>query len=132
MAFNTASYWAFFAIVLLVSAGLRGRARLRIWFLTGASFYFYYAANGYLTLLIVCGTFFDCFAASRIEATTSDIVRKRWLVASITSNLAILGTFKYLNFFLLNGASALGPRASAPSFHLVLLLAGRSDTSSNE
>ena len=123
MAFNTAGFWAFFAIVLLVSAVLHGRNRLRILFLSAASFYFYYASNGYLTLLIVFATFFDFFAAKRIDASSLDSVRKRWMIASITSNLVILSVFKYSNLFLSTAANAihvLGVNISAPAVNLLL------------
>src|SRR5579871_3241725 len=123
MAFNTAGYWAFFAIVLLLAGALRSYPRIRVWFLTIASFYFYYVNNTYLTLLIVGGTFFDFVAAKKIEAATAQITRKRWMIASITSNLLILSTFKYLNLFLstaVAGLAALGMTVKAPNFHLML------------
>jgi len=123
MAFNTAGFWAFFAIVLLVSAILHGRNRLRILFLSAASFYFYYASNGYLTLLIVFATFFDFIAAKRIFASSDDAVRKRWMIASITSNLLILCVFKYSNLFLTSAAhavTALGINVAAPILNLLL------------
>lgn len=123
MAFNTAGYWAFFIVVLFVAAALRGRPRIRVWFLTAASFYFYYASNSYLTLLIVGGTFFDYIAASKISATESNAIRKRWLIASITSNLLILSTFKYLHLFLETGVhamNALGFQAHVPAINLIL------------
>ena len=111
----------FFAIVLLVSAILHGRNRLRILFLSAASFSFYYASNGYLTLLIVFATFFDFIAAKRIFASSDDAVRKRWMIASITSNLLILCVFKYSNLFLTSAAhavTALGINVAAPIFEL--------------
>ncbi|HEY2845942.1 MAG TPA: MBOAT family O-acyltransferase [Bryobacteraceae bacterium] len=123
MAFNTAGFWAFFAIVLLVSAILHGRNRLRVLFLSAASFYFYYASNGYLTLLIVFATFFDFIAAKRIFASSVDAVKKRWMIASITSNLLILCVFKYSNLFLSTAAHAvnvLGFHVSVPTIGLLL------------
>jgi alginate O-acetyltransferase complex protein AlgI len=123
MAFNTAEYWAFFVIVLFVSAALRGHPRARVWFLTAASFYFYYASNNYLTLLIIGGTFFDFMAASKIAASTSNVARKRWLIASITSNLLILSTFKYLHLFLstaVHAINAAGHAVQVPTINLLL------------
>jgi alginate O-acetyltransferase complex protein AlgI len=123
MAFNTAEFWAFFLVVLLVSAGLRPYVRLRVLFLTAASFYFYYASNGYLTLLIIFGTLFDFIAARQIGAAGSDLVRKRWLVASIASNLLILSMFKYLHLFLSTGVQILnvwGLRLHGPTINLLL------------
>ena len=123
MAFNSAGYWAFFAVVMALSAVLRPHPRTRVWFLTAASLYFYYASNGYLTLLIIFGTFFDFVAAKKIEESISQAVKKRWLIASITSNLLILGTFKYLSLFLTTGAqvlNAVGVHAHAPAINLLL------------
>ena len=123
MAFNTAEYWAFFAIVLLVSALLRGHTRVRVLFLTLASFYFYYASNGYVTLLIIGATFFDFMAAAKIAAATAPIVKKRWLIASITSNLLILSTFKYLHLFMstaVQAANVFGLNWHVPAVNLIL------------
>ena len=123
MAFNTPEYWTFFAVVLLVSGCLRPLVRFRIVFLSIASFYFYYANNGYLTLLIVFGTLFDYFAALRISSSESRLIRKRWLTASITSNLLILSIFKYAHLLLTtaaHGLNLLGVRVQEPTFTLLL------------
>ena len=123
MPFNTAEYWAFFVLVLLISAGLRPYVRARVLFLTVASFYFYYASNGYLTLLIIVGTLFDFIAARRIGVATDSLTRKRWLIASIASNLVILSTFKYLHLFLTTAAqmmSIFGLPMHAPAINLLL------------
>ena len=123
MAFNTASFWAFFVVVLTISASLRRYARLRIWFLTIASLYFYYASNSYLTLLIIGGTLFDFFAARKIQALSSNPARKRWLISSITLNLTILGLFKYSNLLLATidrGLLMAGFHSKLPLLHLPL------------
>jgi D-alanyl-lipoteichoic acid acyltransferase DltB (MBOAT superfamily) len=48
----------------------------------------------------------DFFVAQRIEDATEQRVKKRWLTFSITTQLLLLGTFKYLNFGI-EGAVAL-------------------------
>lgn len=99
MLFNSPEYLFFFVGAL--SAGwLTVRfPRLRIGLLLIASYAFYTLNNHWLILLIAGSTLIDYMAGQKIADAQTAHTRKRWLVTSITANLAILGYFKYFNFF---------------------------------
>ncbi|MBI5850291.1 MAG: MBOAT family protein [Planctomycetes bacterium] len=66
-------------------------------FLTLASFLFYaWSIPKYVPLMLL-STVIDWFVALRIDGARGPRARKRWLVASMVSNLALLGWFKYAN-----------------------------------
>ncbi|MCC6785060.1 MAG: MBOAT family protein [Planctomycetes bacterium] len=66
-------------------------------FLTLASYGFYaWSIPKYVPLMLV-STAIDWFVALRIEAAPDPRVRRRWLVVSMVTNLALLGWFKYAN-----------------------------------
>jgi alginate O-acetyltransferase complex protein AlgI len=87
--------------VLALPLGTDTKKRL----LSVASCFFYAAWDyRYLGLLLAISTI-DYVCAARLHAAAATSVRRRWLLLSLTSNLGILGYFKYCNFFLdsLNG-----------------------------
>lgn len=65
-----------------------------------ASYYFYGYWDWRFLSLLVYTTAIDHLCATRIHASSDDVVRKRWLVISIVSNLGVLAAFKYFNFFI--------------------------------
>ncbi len=73
---------------------LRGRQVL----LLGASYYFYSYWNTWYALILLTSTLIDYFAGRAIEDHPR--WRKPALIASLVSNLGILGFFKYTNFGL--------------------------------
>lgn len=99
MLFNSVEYLLFFCSVLALSWLTVGLPRVRIWILLLASYYFYVSNNHWLILLILASTQIDFVAGLAIAGTQNQVLRKRWLVASVVTNLGILGTFKYFNFF---------------------------------
>ena len=58
--------------------------------------------NPPFALLLFGTTALDFYLGGRIAAARGQHARKAWLVASVTSNLSMLGFFKYGNFFLEN------------------------------
>lgn len=101
MVFNSLTFLVFFAIVI----GLHS-LRLPDWIrksnLLIASYVFYAAWNPPLVVLLWISTVIDWFAARGIAASATLRRRRLWLVASLISNLGMLGFFKYGDFFLFN------------------------------
>src|SRR5437870_9411254 len=100
MLFNTPQYFVFLAIVLLAYYALERRAQ-NILLLTAS--YFFYGSWDYRFLsLLLLSTVIDYTAGLAIHsaAERGDRARMRLaLVLSVGSQLAILGFFKYFNFF---------------------------------
>ena len=89
---------AFLPIVLLGWWTLRGD-RQRLLFLTLASYVFYGWWDWRFVPLMIASTTVDYVAGARIAASTDALRRRRWLAASLSFNLLILGFFKYYGFF---------------------------------
>ena len=89
--------------------------------------YVFYGSWDWRFLSLLAGTTaFDFFVVQRIEAARlrgDAQLAKRWLQASLTSNLGVLGFFKYFGFFSHElGAllQRLGLEVSGPTLHVVL------------
>lgn len=120
MLFNTLEFALFFAIVYAVYASLRHRAQNV--FLLAASWFFYGAWSWKFLGLLILTTTID-FAAAIAISRAAPNRRRVWLLASLGTNLAVLGFFKYANFFVENAealvaAFGLEPRA----WHLNVVL----------
>jgi alginate O-acetyltransferase complex protein AlgI len=81
-------------------------------------FYGYYQLT-YLPLLITVAML-DFLVARQIHRNTNQNLRRRWLAASVISNLGILGFFKYWNFVAENAAAATGAEAVVHTYLLPL------------
>lgn len=71
------------------------------WVLLLAASYFFYAywKVEYL-VLIVLSTLVDYTASHQIEKSSSNVMRRLWLTASLSTNIGLLFLFKYLKLFL--------------------------------
>src|SRR3954471_8128901 len=101
MLFNSLTFVLFFAVVL------GGYWTLHSWtarknLLLIASYVFYGTWNPPFALLLFATTALDFYLGARIAAATTPVARRGWLIASLASNLSMLGFFKYGNFLLLN------------------------------
>ena len=99
MLFHSLEYILF---LLFVIAGFWALARLhlaRVLFIFLASCRFYMAWNVKYIGLILFSTVLDYTVARLIFGARTRRARKGWLAVSVVGNLAILGTFKYFNFF---------------------------------
>lgn len=95
--FNSMPFCLFFPVV--VGLYYLAPSRWRWLLLLVASYGFYMAWEpGYVVLLWISTTV-DFLAARQIARARSETKKRRWLAASIASNLAILFFFKYYNFF---------------------------------
>src|SRR5215472_7809555 len=114
MLFCSAQYFLFFAAVFLVYWALPWH-RVRVWFLLGASFYFYASWNKWLAAIICVSTLMDYVIARWLEATENERWRRALLILSLTANLGLLFYFKYANFFLHSLEDALNAMGAATS-----------------
>lgn len=101
MLFNSLTFVAFFAVVL------GGYWTMRSWearknLLLVASYVFYGTWNPPFALLLFATSALDFWLAARIARARTPRARKGWLIASLGSNLSMLGFFKYGNFLLEN------------------------------
>ncbi len=119
---STLFVW-FFCAVYALSWLAAVRPVLRIAVLVVASWAFYATWNTSLLLLIGFSTLLDFVLALRIDATSSDAVRRRLLAVSVCANLGLLGLFKYGDFAAESGnalAASLGLDEPIPVLNLVL------------
>jgi alginate O-acetyltransferase complex protein AlgI len=108
MLFNTPTYFVFFAVTASLYWAISHRRQNLL--LLGASFLFYAAWDWRFLFLLLGSAIIDFVMALRIDAAHAHQDRraaKRALVASIAVNLAVLGFFKYFNFFIGSAEAAL-------------------------
>jgi alginate O-acetyltransferase complex protein AlgI len=119
--FNSLQYAAFLPAVLLVYWNLQRRGQNLL--LLAASYLFYSFWDWRFLGLLMLSTSVD-FVTGRVLARTHDGQHRRWVLSvSIVTNLAILGFFKYFNFFIDSGERLLGKLGlewSAPMLHIAL------------
>jgi alginate O-acetyltransferase complex protein AlgI len=128
MLFNSYVFlFGFLPLVVAVWWLLAGHTRLRLAWLTLASYVFYswfeFPRGLELLPLLLVSTGADYVAGARIHASDEAFVRRRWLWFALSINLGLLGVFKYLGFFqgVVNGVLALaGADVQVPVSELVL------------
>jgi alginate O-acetyltransferase complex protein AlgI len=97
MLFNSAAFAVFLPAMLGVYWALRGSARRGALLL--GSYFFYAWWDWRFTGLLLLSTIVDYCCGRAMERQPAPSVRKRWLCLSIVTNLGVLATFKYFNFF---------------------------------
>ena len=121
MLFNSLIFILFISIVFLVYPRLG--LRKQNLFLLVASYVFYGYWDWRFTSLLVISTVVD-FTVSRKIHHSNDPVKRKWLlVASVITNLGILGFFKYFNFFIDSAGAlltTLGVDAHLPVLSIIL------------
>ncbi len=123
MSFNSVTFLLLLPAVVLLSAALRSRLRLQNLFLLAFSLFFYGYWDWRFLLLMMATIGVDYSVALRIAASASPVARRRWLLLSLVSNLGLLGTFKYYDFFAASLSALLarmGVQASLPMLNLIL------------
>ena len=122
MIFTELRFVLFFLLVFCVHWALRGLKARKVWLLV-CSYAFYAGWDWRFLSLIWISTVVDWIAGGRIHAASEHRVKRRWLTLSLIANLGLLGTFKYLNFFIDSGVAFLGLLgfdASRPVLEIVL------------
>ena len=102
MDFTTPGYYYWFLplAMTLYFFILRGKRDQRVILLVAMSYLFFWMASGWHFLLLAISTCTDWVAGRRISDSEDETIRKRWLVGSLTINLGLLATFKYLDFII--------------------------------
>jgi alginate O-acetyltransferase complex protein AlgI len=121
MNFVSFEFAAFLALVYVLHWSCR-HAGTRKWLLTIASYVFYAVWNWRFCFLMLFVTI-NAFAAGQMLARAKRRRRTAILAASIGIDLAILGFFKYYDFFLSNVAATLadlGVAAGLPVLRIIL------------
>ena len=103
MVFNSVHFVLFFVVVYAAYRALPHRGQN--WLLLAASYYFYASWDWRFLGLLIASTVVDYSCARFIAGRGSPSARRTALVASIGFNLAMLGFFKYFNFFAENLAA---------------------------
>ena len=122
MVFNSLTFVVFFAIVLMLHA-LPLSWTVRKINLLLASYLFYAAWNPPFVILLWISTLVDWWAARRIADASTQGRRRAWLLLSLSTNLGMLGWFKYGEFLLRNTqllAASMGIDYQPPSYDIVL------------
>ncbi len=98
MLFNSLEFVVFFIIVYAVylSVNLRGQNILLLF----ASYFFYSMWDWRFLSLILISTIVDYFCGKYMYAANNARTRKILLIISLTTNLSLLGFFKYFGFFV--------------------------------
>ncbi|HEY9116113.1 MAG TPA: MBOAT family O-acyltransferase [Bacteroidales bacterium] len=99
MLFNSFIFFIFLGIVLPIFYALPGKKSKNL-FLVLASYFFYGYWDWRFCSLLALSTAIDFFIGLYLDKTTGKKKRKILLLASLASNLGILGFFKYFNFFI--------------------------------
>ena len=97
MLFNSLQYLIFFPIVIGLFFSFPHRFRWTI--LLGASYYFYMCWKPEYVLLIIVSTLIDYYAGIKMGKIAQKKKRKKYLILSLVSNIGLLFSFKYFNFF---------------------------------
>ncbi len=121
MLFNSLQFAFFFIIIVTLYFSIPHRYR---WILLLAGSYFFYMCwNWKYIALIIISTLIDYFAGMRMAALPEHRQRRKYLLLSLFTNLGLLFTFKYFNFFSdsLNSVfSILGLSMHIPYIHVLL------------
>jgi D-alanyl-lipoteichoic acid acyltransferase DltB (MBOAT superfamily) len=104
MLFNSHAFiFLFLPLTLLLFFGLgRFSAKLASGWLVAASLFFYGWWNPQYVLLLLASILFNFNAGNAIVRAVDTPRKKRLLVFALCANLALLGYYKYANFFLDN------------------------------
>ena len=100
MLFSSGLFLFLFAAFAFFYGFMRRTPTLRIWYVIAFSLYFYYKSSGIYLLLLVGVSISDFWIGRAIAQTTSQRAKRGLVTLSIAADLAVLGYFKYTNFFI--------------------------------
>ncbi len=122
MTFNSLTFLAFFALVVLLHR-LPFSWTMKKTNLLVASYIFYAAWNPPFVVLLWLSTAIDWWAARRLHEARTERARRGFMLVSVVVNLGLLAYFKYGGFVLENFAAAMatvGMDWQAPAWDIVL------------
>ncbi len=120
MLFNSWSFLFFFPVVVGLYWALPHRLRWAWLLAASCVFYMAFVPKYVLILFAVIGI---DYVAGLLIARSDGAARRRWLLLSIVANLAVLGFFKYFNFFADNAralAQLIGWNLPLPVLQILL------------
>jgi D-alanyl-lipoteichoic acid acyltransferase DltB (MBOAT superfamily) len=123
MIFNSLVFLVFFPVVFVGNVALARTANLRKLFLLVASYFFYAQWDPRFLILIWVSTAVDWFVGGALGSATGQRKRRLLLAVSLVVNIGLLGTFKYLNFFIESAGAlleAIGFQPNLPVLQLIL------------
>lgn len=126
MLFPTLAFALFFVAVFAVYWLTRPFGAVWKWLMLGFSFYFYGYWNWRFVFLLAAAIVINWVAADRAQAArrlAQHVAARWWVRGGVTANLAILGTFKYFDFFsveLSNLLARIGIEGSLPVLEYTL------------
>ena len=102
MNFTSTEYYLFFLPIVLLSVFLiwRGKKHEQIYVLLIFSWIFFWFASEWHLILLLLSTLIDWNAGKFIYNSKNTAHRRQILLLSLSVNLTLLGTFKYLDFFI--------------------------------
>jgi alginate O-acetyltransferase complex protein AlgI len=121
MLFNSAAFALFLPVMLATYWSLRGSGRR--WSLLIGSYFFYAWWDWRFCSLLALSTLVDYGCARAIERADVRSRKKSLLLLSIGTNLGVLATFKYFNFFSDGAATLLstfGITGDLPTLNVIL------------
>ena len=98
--FSSGLFLFLFAGFLLVYSVFRRAPMARIVYVIAFSLYFYYKSSGIYLLLLVGVSVSDFWIGRAIAHVGSRRAQRALVALSIAADLAVLGYFKYTNFFI--------------------------------
>ncbi len=119
MLFNSWEFLLFFTTVFISYLFLDHRWQNRL--LLAASYGFYALLNWRFLFLLWFVTIVTYWCGLKIFGSEPR-VKKRFLILSISTNLLVLGFFKYCDFFIESFAQLLSLLGLAPSIHTLLII----------
>lgn len=100
--FNSGVFLWLFLFFITIYQFIYKHHRLKVYFLTAFSVYFYYKSSGFYFLLLLLSTVVDFYLAKWIYEAKTPKHKKQLLIISLIANLGMLGYYKYTNFLLEN------------------------------
>ncbi len=106
--FSEASFWVFFAVLMLGYSFVFRKPYLRTIYLLLFSFFFYYKSSGLFFVLLIFATICDYTTGILIPISSKKWVRQLLVGISVSINLGVLSYFKYAYFYTTSINSLLG------------------------
>jgi D-alanyl-lipoteichoic acid acyltransferase DltB (MBOAT superfamily) len=97
MLFNSIQFLIFFPVIATIYFLLPHRYRWLL--LLVGSYYFYMSWKPEYIILILASTLIDYSVGLKLGSESRPAIRRRWLLLSLVTNLGLLFSFKYFNFF---------------------------------
>ena len=119
MIFNSPVFLFAFLPVVFALFWLARTKQQRYILLTASGYIFYGYWDWRFCFLLLLSSLVSFTAGLAIEHAASRRAKRAWMVGSISFDLAVLGFFKYYNFFAAN-VQHLAPAACLPHLHVLL------------